>query len=67
MLSENLHRSMKPDSLGDAQFRRFGRATDAFSVQLESASVDATYFSLRNAFDALVLTPNARSKTLKKD
>ena len=33
---------MKPYSLGDVQFRRFGRATDALSVRIESAEDDAT-------------------------
>jgi hypothetical protein len=41
-IPESILRSMKPVPIGDAQFRRFGRATDAVSGRIEFASVDAT-------------------------
>jgi hypothetical protein len=37
-----IHRAMKPDSLGNGQFRRIGHLTEAICVRIESASVDAT-------------------------
>ena len=45
---------MKPDSLGNGQFRRIGHLTEAISVRIGSASVDAPDASSERANAARV-------------
>jgi hypothetical protein len=41
---------MKPDGVGNGQFRRIGHLTEAICVRIESASVDATARTEKSLF-----------------